>query len=372
MAKKKTEQAEESQVKNSRSDRKKSRRRSKQEDQKVKSWAREWGDAILFAGIAALIIRQFFFGAYRIPTPSMEKSLLVGDFLIVSKINYGPRTPMTIAFPFTQIHIPHLELPWFRIPGFEDPERYDAVVFNYPVDDAVVSQKQHYIKRLIGMPGDTLSMRGKVVYIDGERQKEIEEIQYFHEVVVADRYRLSDIKVSDLGGRILSMVDQNTYIVNMTSSIADEMKTWNGVQEIRKSTYNQEYRDRTRNQFMFQQGFDGNRDYFNPFVVPFQGQEITLNASNWTYYYDIIARYEENEFRRVGDRFIINGEQTNRYTIRKNYYFMMGDNRDNSLDSRFWGFVPDDHVEGKAFMIYFSWDGEDFLPRFDRLLNLIH
>lgn len=353
--------------------RKQNKNQSGRDDQKVKSWAREWGDALLFAGIAALIIRQFFFGAYRIPTPSMEKSLLVGDFLIVSKINYGPRTPMSIGIPFIGPHIPHLQLPWVRIPGFEDPERYDAVVFNYPIDDDVISQKQHYIKRLIGMPGDTLSMADKQVYINSEPMKDIPEIQYFHEVTVADRFRLSDIKVSDAGGEILTMVNNNVYLVNMTEDVAENMKIWNGVEKVKKSVYPDEYRGPGREQFVFASGFNGNRDQFDRFVVPFKGQTVTLTEENWTYYFDIIARYEKNDFRRAGNgRFMINGELTSEYTIQGDYYFMMGDNRDDSLDSRFWGFVPQNHIEGKAFLIYFSIDHDTWIPRFDRILNLIH
>lgn len=354
-----------------RENRKKLRQKTS-DSSKAKSWAREWFDALVFAGIAALLIRQFFFGAFRIPTPSMEKSLLVGDFLIVSKLHYGPRTPMAIAFPFTSVHIPNLELPWFRIPGFTDIKRYESVVFNYPLEDVVISQKQFYIKRLIGLPGDTLSMQNKQVFINSDSATNLPEMQYLHRVRVAERLRLSDSKVKDAGGQIRSMIAANTYVINMTPSVAQVISQWNGIEEVALFNYPIEYVEPGRSQFVFASGFKGNRDNFDSFVVPYKGQTITLTEDNWTYYYDIIQRYEENDFRRTGDRFIINGESTNRYTIQKNYYFMMGDNRDDSADSRYWGFVPDDHIEGKAFLVYFSWDKERFIPRISRIFSLIH
>lgn len=351
--------------------RKRSNKQDTAQHSKAKKWAKEWLDAIVFAGVTALIIRQFLFGAFRIPTPSMEKSLLVGDFLIVSKINYGPRTPMSVAFPFTGWHIPNFTLPWFRIPGFDSIKRNDVVVFNYPMEDKVISQKEHYIKRLVGMPGDTLELVAKQLFVNGKPAVAMKTNEYEHEVFVSERLRLSATRVKEAGGQILRMNTPTSYIINMTEEVASMIQKWPGVDSVRKFILPPDFREPGRNQFVYASGIDGNRDHFPPVVVPYKGQKITLTEKNWTYYYDIIARYEKNDFRRLGDRFIINGKSTNEYTIQQDYYFMMGDNRDNSLDSRYWGFVPNDHIVGEAFMIYLSLDHDSWLPRLERTFNII-
>lgn len=337
----------------------------------AKKWAKEWLDALVFAGVTALIIRQFLFGAFRIPTPSMEKTLLVGDFLIVSKINYGPRTPMSIAFPFTSFHIPNLTLPWFRLPGFQNIKRNDVAVFNYPIEEKVISQKEHYIKRLVGMPGDTLELKSKRLFVNHKPSLAKETREFEHEVFVGERLRLSPTRVSEAGGQLLRMSSQTSYIINMTELTAETIANWPGVDSVKIFSFPPEYREPGSNQFVYASGIQGNRDNFPPVVVPFKGQKITLTAQNWTYYFDIISRYEGNEFKHFGDRFTINGETTNEYEIKKDYYFMMGDNRDNSLDSRYWGFVPDDHMVGEAFIIYLSLDHDTFLPRITRSFTLI-
>lgn len=339
--------------------------------QKAKKWAKEWLDALIFAGITALIIRQFLFGAFRIPTPSMEKSLLVGDFLIVSKINYGPRTPMSVAFPFTSWHIPNFTLPWFRIPGFDDIKRNDVVVFNYPIENKVISQKEHYIKRLVGMPGDTLELIAKQLFVNGEKAFFKETNQYEYEVFVSERMILSPTRVTEVGGQLLRMQSNASYIINMTEEVAAAIGTWAGVDSVKPFSLPVEFREPARNQFVYASGIQGNRDHFPPVVIPFKGQKIFLTEANWTYYYDVISRYEGNDFKRMGDRFVINGKSTNEYVIQQDYYFVMGDNRDNSLDSRYWGFVPNDHMVGEAFIVYLSIDHDTFLPRFSRIMSII-
>jgi signal peptidase I len=351
--------------------RKRSNKQDASKQTEAKKWAKEWLDAIVFAGITALIIRQFLFGAFRIPTPSMEKSLLVGDFLIVSKINYGPRTPMSVAFPFTSWHISDFTLPWFRIPGFDSIKRNDVAVFNYPMEDKVISQKEHYIKRLVGMPGDTLELKAKQLFVNGEPAYSMLTNEYEHEVFVGERLRLSATRVKEAGGQILRMNTPTSYIINMTEEVALSIQKWPGVDSVKKYSLPADFREPGRNQFVFASGIEGNRDHFPPVVIPFKGQKIVLTEQNWTYYYDIIARYENNDFRRLGDRFTINGKSTNEYTIQQDYYFMMGDNRDNSLDSRYWGFVPNDHMVGEAFMIYLSLDHDSWLPRLGRTFNII-
>jgi signal peptidase I len=341
------------------------------EDAKAKHWAREWLDALIWAAVAAIILRTFFFGAYRIPTPSMEKTLLTGDFLIVTKLAYGPRTPMTISVPFTDIYMPGVNLPWVRIPGYSEIKRNDIVVFNYPIDIAPVSAKTNYIKRAVGMPGDELSIDEKLLYVNGDISEDYETLMYNYRVKAMDRVRLSPAKVREAGGNTLNSNNSGEYIINMTSELSGEMQNWPEIENVELYVLPQDFDTFGRRGFNFSRGFR-NHDHMRPFTVPYSGQEVELTSENWHIYQDILERYERNSVQRSGDQFTINGEETNRYTIQKDYYFMMGDNRDDSEDSRYWGFVPDDHVIGKAGVIYFSWDGERWLPRVNRIFNLIH
>jgi len=342
----------------------------KKSEDNAKHWAREWLDALVWAAIAAIILRTFFFGAYRIPTPSMEKTLLTGDFLIVTKLAYGPRTPMTLSVPFTDIYMPGVNLPWLRIPGYSEIKRNDIVVFNYPIDIAPISVKTNYIKRAVGIPGDRLRISDKVLYVNGEVEEYFYTYMYNHRVETRERIRLSPAKVREAGAAIVQS-GSNSFIINMSREVADDMRNWPEIERVEKFVLTDEYDTFSRRGFNFSRGFR-NHDQIDEFTVPYQGMEVELTSDNWHVFQDVLERYERNIVTREGDQFTINGVETNRYVIQKDYYFMMGDNRDDSEDSRYWGFVPDDHVIGKAGIIYFSWDGERFLPRFSRILNLIH
>ena len=346
-------------------------KRNKQDTNKAKSWAREWIDALLFAAVAALIIRALFLEAFRIPTPSMESTLLTGDFLLVSKVHYGARTPMTVGIPFTGIYIRGLDLPSFRLPGFMDVKRGDILVFNYPVDEEAVSQKTNYIKRAVGIAGDTISIQDKVIYINGRPENEEETYEQHYQVEVRERLRLSPSKVRAAGGEMLQS-SGDRYRINMTAEVAGEMTEWREVQNIQPLVLPRSFNDFARQPFTFARGFQGNYHHMSEFVIPYEGQTVSLSDDNWHLYNDIVARYEDNSVSRDGDQFIINGDTTNQYTIQQDYYFMVGDSRDNSEDSRFWGYVPEDHIVGRAWIIYFSWDGERFLPRIRRMLNRIN
>jgi signal peptidase I len=338
---------------------------------KAKSWAREWGDALLFAAIAAIIIRAFIIGAYRIPTPSMEDTLLTGDFLLVSKLHYGARTPMTVGIPLTGIYFSGLELPWTRLPGFTDIKRNDIVVFNYPVEDVPVSQKTNYIKRSVGIPGDTLEIRDKILFVNHQPEDRQDNYRQNYIIEVRERIRLSPSKVRTAGGELLNVSNQN-YEVNMTAEMASQMQDWPEVTSVNPATYSAGVNRFENSPFSFARSISGNRDQMPQIVVPFQGQDIDLTQENIRFYSEIIGKYEGNDLQ-VREGFVyINGQRTDTYTIQRDYYFMMGDNRDNSEDSRYWGFVPDDHIVGKAWVIYFSWDKERYLPRFRRLISFIH
>jgi len=341
------------------------------QNEKAKSWLREWLDALMVAAIAALIIRTFLFEAYRIPTPSMEKTLLTGDFLIVSKISYGPRTPMVLGVPFTNIYLPGVVMPWTRLPGFDDVERNDIVVFNYPIDLAPIAAKTNYIKRAVGMPGDTLAVDNAQLYVNGEEAKSFPGIQQTYLVDVRDRVRLSPAKVRAAGAQLYRRQGDSSYRVNMTKQVADDMRQWPEVNSVEPFVLPNDFNEYRQRNFNFSSGFQ-NHHHMPPVIVPSEGDTVTLTSENYHIYENIITRYEGNDVNRNGDRLIINGEETNTYTIKQEYDFVMGDNRDDSQDSRFWGFVPQSHIVGKAGMIYFSWDSERWLPRFGRILDVIH
>ncbi len=357
--------------KEEREERRKRRKRDKgKQNEQAKSWLREWMDALLFAAIAALIIRTFLFEAYRIPTPSMEESLLTGDFLIVSKINYGPRTPMILAVPFTNIYLPGVVMPWTRLPGFDEIERNDIVVFNYPIDLTPIAAKTNYIKRAVGMPSDTLSIDDTQLFVNGDKAQHFAGIQQTYSVTVRERVRLSSAKVNSIGATLLGSQGNSSYQVNMTKEEAATMRNWPEVNSVETFVLPNDFNEYRRRDFSFSSGFM-NHHHMPPIVVPFEGQTVRLTPENYHIYENIITRYEGNNVKRNGSQFIINGEETNKYTINQDYYFMMGDNRDNSEDSRFWGFVPQSHIVGEAGIIYFSWDKERWLPRFSRLFNII-
>lgn len=345
--------------------------KKKEQSDRAKSWFREWMDAFLFAAIAALIIRTFLFEAYRIPTPSMEDTLLTGDFLVVSKVSYGPRTPMVLGIPFTNVYLPGAVLPWTRLPGFSEIRRNDIVVFNYPIDLAPIAVKTNYIKRAVGMPGDTLSMDDKQLMVNGDPARDFPHIQQLYVVGVRENVRLSPSKVRAAGGALAGALGPNRYRVNATREEAEAIAAWPEVTGVQPWVLPDSLNEYGQRPFSFSSGFL-NHHHMPPVVVPFEGQRVKLGRDNWHIYQNILTRYEGNRVEREGDQFIINGERTNTYTIRQDYYFMMGDNRDDSEDSRYWGFVPRDHVVGKAGMIYFSWDSERWMPRFNRLFNFIH
>lgn len=338
---------------------------------KEKSAIREWTDAFVFVLIAMLIVRTLIFDLFRIPTPSMEKSLLIGDYLFVSKVHYGTRTPLTIGIPFTQIYLKGIRLPHTRLPGFTDVERWDAVVFNFPPEDKPVDRKMHYIKRVVGMPGETLHVVDKVVHVDGDALPLQEDMQQYWNVHKNDpRVHLSGAALRDLGVSDFQATSNPTVVrVLATQEAVAEIESWPWVDRVDPYVAPE---DVGYSALMYPAERGYTPDNYGPIQIPENGQTITLTDDNWAVYEPVISRYEGHTARQLDDgTFEIDGERTNTYTFGQNYFFVMGDNRDNSEDSRFWGFVPMDHIVGKAVLIYFSWDGEAMLPRFGRLFNVI-
>jgi len=330
-----------------------------------KSKVREWTDAIVFAVIAATIIRWLFLEAFTIPTPSMEKSLLVGDFLFVSKMHYGARTPATpLQMPLTHqkiwgTNIPSyldwINLPQFRFPGFSEVKRNDVVVFNYPPEfQYPVDLKTNYIKRCVAVPGDVIEVKDMQVYINNEPGDNPERIQFRYFIQtpetisqrVFEKYDISE-KYKVNGG----------YMVFTLPKTADELKTLQFIEDVR--VLEEEPGKAEMRIYPDANKYPWNVDYWGPMLIPGEGLTIEVNDENMTKYGAIIEYYEGNDLVELGDSTLkIDGEPLTSYTFKQDYYFMMGDNRHNSEDSRFWGFVPADHVVGKALFIWMSIDPE--------------
>ena len=353
---------------------KKSNIKSKTTAKKKKSAVREWTDAIIFAVIAATLIRVLFIEAYTIPTPSMERSLLVGDFLFVSKVNYGARTPITpIAFPFAHHTMPlintkaywgGIKLPYYRLPGLSNVKRGDVVVFNYPMEAdspffRPVDKRENYIKRCQGIPGDTLSLMNAQVYVNGKAAPNPpgEQIDYSINTNGMDinPQIKDDLKVSDYGNGLLTM----------TQDAANTLKGYSNVKSIvpnitPKGTNNDPvFPARFPNHVLLNgkiPNYKWNVDNFGPIIVPKKGWTVKLDSLTFPIYERAIEVYEGNKVQTQGNDILINGVKTDTYTFKLNYYWMMGDNRHDSEDSRFWGFVPEDHIVGKALFIWMSWD----------------
>ena len=332
---------------------------------------REWVDALVFALVLMLIIRTLFFDLFRIPTPSMEKSLLIGDYLFVSKLNYGTRTPMSIGIPFTQIYLRGVELPSTRLPGFSEVERMDNIVFNYPVEDKPIDRKMHYIKRVVGLPGEQLEVRNKVVYADGEALPFMATMQQYWNLVKRDaRVRLSSAALNELGVHEITQTSDPAVVrIVATEEAVAEIETWPWVERIDPyiTPENIGYSD-----LMYPAGRGYSPDNYGPVMIPEKGMSVELTEESWEVYGPAITGYEGVPVMAVGDgRFELNGAPITQFTFGQDYFFVMGDNRDNSEDSRFWGFVPMDHVVGKAILIYFSWDAQRNMPRFSRMFSRI-
>jgi signal peptidase I len=349
-----------------------------------KSSGREWTEAIIFAVVAATLIRTFFIEAYTIPTPSMERSLLVGDFLFVSKVNYGPRTPMTpVAFPFAHHTMPlintkaywdGIELPYYRLPGLSEVKKGDVVVFNWPMEAdspllRPVDKRENYIKRCQATPGDTLTIVDAQVYINGKAAPNPpgEQIDY---TLQTDGTDLNPKVLEDLG---ITYYEGNPN-PTMTSEAAATLKGYTNIKSVKAMIATKGIAD--------PQAFPGdanhkwNADNFGPLIVPKKGWTVKLDSLSIPLYKRAIEVYEHNTVKLDGKNgIIINGVKTDSYTFKMNYFWMMGDNRHDSLDSRFWGFVPEDHIVGKALFIWMSWDDNgSFLNkiRWNRIFRGIH
>ena len=381
-----------------------------------KSTAREWIDAGVFAIVAATIIRTFVFEAYTIPTGSMEKTLLVNDFLFVSKLSYGPRLPNTpLAFPFvhhtlpitgTKSYLEWIKLPYKRL-WREPVDRNDVVVFNYPVGDTVIGEyesnvnyydalrdqykgnreeilqrndimvrpvdkRENFIKRCVAIPGDTLQVKQAILYINGAVAYVPPASATFYSVQTNGQALDEDMLKQDFHvetdgerGQYYPLPNAGSYLIDLTEEEAARMRKLPYIKSVVKDI------KEGINPVVFPNDtahYKWSEDNYGPIWIPKKGVTIELTSENIAFYRRIISVYEGNSLEEKNGQFIINGLATKQYTFKMDYYWMMGDNRHNSQDSRFWGFVPEDHVVGRAALIWFSWDHG---PRWNRLFKSI-
>jgi signal peptidase I len=381
---------------------------------------REWVDAAVFAVIAATLIRTFIFEAYTIPSGSMEKTLLVRDFLFVSKLSYGPRIPNTpLSVPFVHNYMPItdgksyselIKLPYIRWFG-SLPKRGDVVVFNFPAGDTVIHKPDYesaqpyyefvrrmgrenvlrneelqpivvhpidktdnYIKRCVAQAGDTLQIINGTVFINGKEQPVPPHSDRNYRVTVKPNLTLNKeyltdmgilINESDKGGSDLGDFGNGRYILNLTAKEKGILEKSTVIQTI------EPYYDTIPNSikiFPYDTLHKWSVDNYGKIWIPKEGATLTLTPENYSIYERAIRVYEHNDFIQKDGKFYLNGKEITNYTFKLNYYWMMGDNRQGSQDSRFWGFVSEDRIVGKAWMIWFSWDKG---PRWKRFFSMV-
>ncbi len=382
-------------------------RKKYKEGEKPNIWL-EWLDALIFAVVVVTFINLFFIQAYKIPTSSMEKTLMTGDYLFVGKVAYGPKVaqrPLSIPFTHNVIfgkksYSDLIKIKYRRLAGFSQVKRDDKVVFGFPHGDTVLTKaptedyythvrmsgreytlktygpimvhpndkKDNYVKRCVAIAGDTLKIVNGKVFINGTPQKNYPGIQNTYKVVttgssinpkILKEFKLNPDEYwfdATLPG--YPMVPLNEDVVEKMTKIGNVVAVTQNV-----DVYPPDYPDSPLMLFPFSEKFNWTKDNYGPIYIPAKGASVELNIDNLPLYSRVITSYEGNELAVKGDSILINGVPVTSYTFAQDYYFMMGDNRHNSLDSRYWGFVPEDHIVGKPRVIWFSSDKYKPFPK---------